>query len=321
MANPPIAGVYGLGTTVSAGYPVFSSVDGDGTYVLPSGSYVWNPVLGTSGLWVPTPVDVNSHPISASQGSALTLSAVTGPVAATPLTYLTASLGSLQSGNGVFDAKQVTIRLLNTANEPITSLSITFQDSVGGTEIPITYTLSNLSIGANSGTYTWVLPLVNGIAMNASIVANYSVAPTTGAVNYTAIFQANSPTNATSLTGSNAVVSEQSASYPASTGSNTNSTLTFDLPLVFQASSLYLVTVNVPSDLGTSFSVNFQNQINISGTLTSSAVTSLTAPAGANSYLIQGWMLGDGPALCVLSNTTAISSTASGNVTVQVRKI
>jgi hypothetical protein len=122
-----------------------------------------------------------------------------------------------------------------------------------------------------------------------------------------------------SFVGQNQIVGEQSASFPASTDANTNATLVFDLPALPQGSSLYLVTISIPSALNTSFGVLLEDQITIAGTLTPSAITTLTAPVGTTSYLVQGWLLGDGPALCVIGNTTTTG--AAGDVTVQVRAV
>jgi hypothetical protein len=70
VANyPPVAGIYGVGSTVNAGYPVYGIRDSNGALVTPFGAYVWNPNQGTFGLWTPWPVDTNGNPQVSLTGS------------------------------------------------------------------------------------------------------------------------------------------------------------------------------------------------------------------------------------------------------------
>jgi hypothetical protein len=73
MANtPPVGTIIGAGAPVGSGYPLFVSQDSAGTLVTPHGQYVWNPNAGSSGLWVPAPVDANGNPQVSVAGSSVT---------------------------------------------------------------------------------------------------------------------------------------------------------------------------------------------------------------------------------------------------------
>ncbi len=121
--------------------------------------------------------------------------------------------------------------------------------------------------------------------------------------------------------GSNALIGTYSVTFAASTAANTVETASVALPSTFQKDALYLVSVNNPSGLGTSVTVTFQNAIGFGGANVFSTVTSVDVASGAiNSYLVQGWLLGDGDAQISVSNDAAASSTG-GTVQFEVIRV
>ncbi len=157
--------------------------------------------MTANNIFIPSPVDVLNQPIRSSENTAPTFSATASIVSSNTATNVTLTLGSLAAGNGLFDAKVATIRVLNNGtSETITGLTLTLSDDVGGTAIPITYSVSSLSVDSG-GTYTWVVPLSSGLATNASLGVTFGTAPVAGSVSTTTLFQ-----------GSGAVLSEFSGS-------------------------------------------------------------------------------------------------------------
>lgn len=123
------------------------------------------------------------------------------------------------------------------------------------------------------------------------------------------------------LTGSNATEGNYTLTWAASAASGTAETVSVPLPSPYQGDALYLVSVQNPSALGTSVTLNFQNAINFGAGDQWSTITSVDVVSGATqSYLIQGWLLGDGAAQISGTNDQTASSTG-GTVLVQVRKV
>ncbi len=194
MATPQTAtGVIQVGQS----FYVLGIKDANGNYAQAQTNFTQTP----SGLIVPAPADAAGNPIHAGQSTAPSFSANTGAISSSNVaTSLSIALGSLSMGNGLFDAKQATIRILNSGtSQTVTGLTLTLEDSVGGTQIPITYSVSSLTV-ASGGTYTWTVPLTSGIATNATLAVIFGAAPVAGEVYAAATFQsAGAPV--TTLTG------------------------------------------------------------------------------------------------------------------------
>ena len=121
--------------------------------------------------------------------------------------------------------------------------------------------------------------------------------------------------------GNNVLLGNYTLTWAASVGGGTVETASLSLPTTFQTEALYLVSVQNPTTLGTSVTLNFQNAINFGSGNQWSTVTSLDVASGATqSYLIQGWLLGDAAAQISATNDSAASA-SGGTVSVQVRKV
>ncbi len=121
--------------------------------------------------------------------------------------------------------------------------------------------------------------------------------------------------------GSNALVGTYSVTFAASATADTVETVSVPLPTTLQKDALYLVSVNNPSGLGTSVTVTFQNAIGFGGKNVLSTVTSLDVASGAvQSYMVQGWLLGDGFAQISVSNDAATSA-SGGTVDFEVTRV
>lgn len=121
--------------------------------------------------------------------------------------------------------------------------------------------------------------------------------------------------------GSNALVGTYNVTFAASAAANTAETASVPLPSTLQKDALYLVSVNNPTGLGTSVTVTFQNAIGFGGSNVFSTVTSVDVASGAvQSYLVQGWLLGDGAAQISVSNDAAASA-SGGTVDFEVTRV
>jgi len=120
--------------------------------------------------------------------------------------------------------------------------------------------------------------------------------------------------------GFNLSIGTQTVTFASSAAVQTAESATFTLPTVSQPFALYLVVIDVPANVGSSFTFTFNNAINLNGTTVYATVTSLTAGQGTTiSRLVQGWMLGDAPAQVVVTN--AQETSASATITIQVREV
>lgn len=121
--------------------------------------------------------------------------------------------------------------------------------------------------------------------------------------------------------GSNALVGTYSVTFAASAAAGTVETASVPLPSPLQKDALYLVSVNNPTGVGTSVTVTFQNVIGFGGSPVFSAVTSVDVASGVvQSYLVQGWLLGDGAAQISVTNDVAASA-SGGTVQFEVTRI
>lgn len=218
--------------------------DANGNYALAQTSFTQSPF----GILIPAPADANGTPIHAAESSAPSFTGTTGTISSgNANTSLSITLGSLAVGNGLFDAKQATIRILNNAtSQTITGLTLTLQDTVGGTAIPITYS-ATVSI-ASGGTYTWVVPLTSGIATNASLGVAFGTAPVAGSVSTTATFQGpGAPV--TSLAGSNATYISEDYTQTVNVAAGSNMSIVVAPPagVKWKLKNIY---VNVPAPTG-----------------------------------------------------------------------
>jgi len=122
--------------------------------------------------------------------------------------------------------------------------------------------------------------------------------------------------------GWNQQVAVASGTFAASAAAGSIINVPIPLPQTPQKDALYLVSFMNPSALGTALTATFQNQLNFGGSGTHYAtVTQITIPSGGTqSYLIQGWPMGDAAAQIQLSNQSAASSTG-GTVLIEVTKV
>ncbi len=110
-------------------------------------------------------------------------------------------------------------------------------------------------------------------------------------------------------------------SFPANASAGTTQTASVTLPLTPQKDAMSLVSIQVPSAIGTPITVSLQNGINFGSGVEPSTLTSLVVGAGtAQSYLVQGWLLGDGPGTISVVATNGVSATG-GTVVIKVIKV
>ena len=123
-------------------------------------------------------------------------------------------------------------------------------------------------------------------------------------------------------TGWNTTLGTYSVTFAASAAAGTIETVSVPIPSPVQKDALYLVSVNNPSGLGTSVTVTFENAVKFGGsTVDYSKVTSVDVASGTiQSYLVQGWLLGDADAQISVSNDAAASSTG-GSVDFEVTRV
>ena len=250
------------------------------------------------GLLLPGKADGNGYPIHAAEGSAPQGSGTITVSSTNTATTLSASVGSLAFGAGLFDAKQATVRLYNNGTgETITAVSLSLSDTVDGQVVAVTYS-QTVSLASGS-TQALVFPLTDGIGTSATISVTFGTAPTAGSVAMGVDWQSAGAAN-TAITGS--LVQQQNTLLPN----------TFDVLMIGGADQGYaqpieVTAVPVPDDILT--------QAYLYGFLTDSAmrgeVESNQASAGNVVQSWQGLRLSNGTSHRVTSDLAA-----AGNVVV-----
>ncbi len=133
------------------------------------------------GILLPGKADENGYPIHAAEGSAPQGSGTITVSSSNTDTTLSASVGSLAFGAGLFDAKQATVRLYNNGtSQTITAVNLSLSDTVGGQAVAVTYS-QTVSLASGS-TQAVVFPLTEGIGASATVSVTFGTAPTAGSV-------------------------------------------------------------------------------------------------------------------------------------------
>lgn len=235
-------------------------------------------------------------------------------------------LAGAQSGDSpaLVGAQALTVIVYNNGTaQTITGLSLaTTGTTASGGKGSITYPISKDVNGnavniASGSSQTFFVPITNGILEELVLTPTFGAAPAAGTVE-TMTTVHTSPTAAMQMLGSNATEGVYTFAIPAS--GTAAVTANVPIPTPTQADALYLVSVLNPSTIAQACTIQFNNAINFGSGIEYCEVTSVSvATGGLNSYLVQGWLMGDGAAQ--ISVTPAAAATAAGNVLVQVRKV
>ena len=231
--------------------------------------------------------------------------------------------------------KHLTAKIVNTSGQTITGIDLQLSDTdaTAPTADPAPYDYGQATDFPSGGIASGASALVTYTVLGAVrryplLTLTFGAAPTTGSATVTADLSGEGAAKSVLAgrlvpqLGWNKYLGTYSVTFAASAAAATVETVAVSIPTDIQKDALYLVSVNNPTALGTSVTVTFNNGVTFGGgTTTYSEVTSVDVASGAvQSYLVQGWLLGDADAQLSVSNDAAASATG-GTIAFEVTMV
>lgn len=124
------------------------------------------------------------------------------------------------------------------------------------------------------------------------------------------------------VNGKNVLVANASVNFVSNAAANTVETASITIPTLLQKDAVYLISINNPTSLGSAVNVTLNNgMLFATATPIYSKVFNVDVPSGTvQSYVVQGWLLGDSASQISVKNDNVVSANG-GTVSFEITAI